>query len=175
MLLRMQTECDRTPRRRERRRRLFRALAASVLPIAATAFAHAADNGNRYAQYSDAALTRVAARWQQLDTDARRDFFIEMRRRMQQSGRSAAIPVRVERRFGRVVRRADGSLVRIERIIRVRSRRVRPLPARPPAEYGSGFERRMVREAAARRRPQEGASAPQIAPIEAAAKAPGNG
>lgn len=143
-----------------------------ALAIAAAGFSHAQEDVNPYARHSDAELARVAAHWQQLDTDARRDFFIEMRRRMERNGQTMAIPVRVERRFGRIVRRPDGSVVRIERVIRIHSR------GKAPAEYGSGFEKRIggrPRSWPAR----EDKALPQAAPKRAASSAPaksaGNG
>lgn len=135
-----------------------------ALAIAATGFSHAQSDINPYAHYSDAELAGVAAHWQQLDTDARRDFFIEMRRRIEQDGQSMAIPVRVERRFGRIVRRPDGSVVRIERVIRIHSR------GKAPAEYGSGFEKRMGGKPASWSAPK-GKALPNAAPRQPA-KAP---
>lgn len=143
-----------------------------ALAIAAAGFSHAQEDVNPYARYSDAELARVATHWQQLGTDARRDFFIEMRRRMERNGQSMAIPVRVERRFGRIVRRPDGSVVRIERVIRIHGR------GKAPAEYGSGFEKRI-----GGRPPswpaREDKALPQAAPKRAANAAPaknaGNG
>ena len=99
---------------------------------------------NPYADHSDEELTRVAADWETLSTEARRDFVLEMRRRMAENGRKTAVPVEVRRRFGRAVRRADGSVVRIEQVVRIRPRDPEAA-ATEPDEYGKGFERRAER------------------------------
>jgi len=109
-------------------------------------------NSNPYAEYSDEQLTRVAADWEALGSEERRDFFLEMRRRMAEHGRGQAIPVEVRRRFGRTVRGPDGSVVHIEQVVRIRSRPPEAAPgasvdeASPgegPDDYGKGFERRV--------------------------------
>lgn len=114
-----------------------------ALPVAA--------DSNPYAEYSDDQLTRVAADWESLGSEARRDFFLEMRRRMAEHGRGQAMPVEVRRRFGRTVRGPDGSVVHIEQVVRIRSRPPEAAPgeaadeASPgegPDDYGKGFERR---------------------------------
>ena len=109
-------------------------------------------DANPYAEYSDDQLTGVAADWESLSSEERRDFFLEMRRRMAEHGRGQAIPVEVRRRFGRTVRGPDGSVVHIEQVVRIRSRPPEAAPGGPAAEassgegpddYGKGFERRV--------------------------------
>lgn len=119
---------------------------AIAVALAAAALAHADETTNRYGDYTDAQLTEVAGQWQSLDKEARRDFFIEVRRRMGEKGATQPIRVRGERRFGQVIRRPDGSVMRIERVIRFKARG----PNRPPApvEYGKGFEQRVAQDAA---------------------------
>ena len=104
----------------------------------------AAADSNPYAEYSDEQLTRVAADWEALGSEERRDFFLEMRRRMAEHGRGQAIPVEVRRRFGRTVRGPDGSVVHIEQVVRIRSRPAEEASsAEGPDDYGKGFERRV--------------------------------
>ena len=134
-------EATKPPRRAKRgpRRGIALALAAATL-------AHADDAGNRYGEYTDAQLTEVAGQWQSLDKEARRDFFIEVRRRMGEQGAAQPIRVRGERRFGQVIRRPDGSVMRIERVIRFNARGSTGRPV--PVEYGKGFEQRVAQDVA---------------------------
>jgi len=112
-------------------------------------------------ELSDEQLTNLAADWEQLDAAARADLIAETRDRMQpgqaqtpQPRASAAssairsqntsvpqVTVRTERRrYGRVVRQADGSLVRIEtQVVRVQR-------SDPKRAFGVGFERRRERQ-----------------------------
>lgn len=107
----------------------------------------AAADSNPYAEHSDDQLTRVAADWESLSSEERRDFFLEMRRRMAEHGRGQAMPVEVRRRFGRTVRGPDGSVVHIEQVVRIRSRPPEAAPGgaaeQGPDDYGKGFERRV--------------------------------
>ncbi|MYE82120.1 MAG: hypothetical protein F4X36_09830 [Gammaproteobacteria bacterium] len=104
----------------------------------------AAADPNPYAEYSDDQLTRVAADWEALGSEERRDFFLEMRRRMAEHGRGQAMPVEVRRRFGRTVRGPDGSVVHIEQVVRIRSRPAEEAASgEGPDDYGKGFERRV--------------------------------
>ncbi len=115
--------------------------------IAALLALPAAADSNPYAEYSDEQLTRVASDWESLGSEERRDFFLEMRRRMAEHGRGQAIPVEVRRRFGRTVRGPDGSVVHIEQVVRIRSRppeaALEEGPEEGPDDYGKGFERRV--------------------------------
>ena len=111
--------------------------------IAALLALPAAADSNPYAEYSDEQLTRVASDWESLGSEERRDFFLEMRRRMAEHGRGQAIPVEVRRRFGRTVRGPDGSVVHIEQVVRIRSRPPEASPEEGPDDYGKGFERRV--------------------------------
>ncbi len=112
---------------------------------------------NPYAEHSDEELNRVASDWEALNSEERRDVFVEMRRRMAEDGRAQSMPVEVRRRFGRTIRRPDGSVVRIEQVVRVRSRATRTSsgegpnespdesPEEGPDDYGKGFEQRVER------------------------------
>ncbi len=115
------------------------------LAVAVCAFAGASATvpaaANPYADHSDEELTRVASAWETLNTEERRDFVLEMRRRMADSGRKA---VEVQRRFGRVVRGPDGSVVRIEQVVRIRPGAAPPAEG-APSDYGRGFEQRSER------------------------------
>ncbi len=116
-------------------------------------------------ELSDAQLTDLAADWEQLDAAARADLIAETRGRMQPghaktpqasspsttsasstgvnsagASQNTSVPkvtVRTERRrYGRVVRQPDGSLVRIEtQVLRVQR-------SDPKRAFGVGFERR---------------------------------
>ena len=65
---------------------------------------------------------------------------------MGEKGAAQSIRVRGERRFGQVIRRPDGSVMRIERVIRFQTRGPNGPPV--PVEYGKGFEQRVAQEAA---------------------------
>ena len=102
---------------------------------------------NPYAEHTDEELNRVASDWEALSSEERRDVFVEMRRRMAEDGRAQSMPVEVRRRFGRTIRRADGSVVRIEQVVRVRSRATATSSGEGsdegPDDYGKGFEQRV--------------------------------
>ena len=121
---------------------------------------------------SDARLTRMAAHWDRLPTEQRRALLREMKLRMaRQQGRGGAPKIHAERRFGKLVRRPDGSVVRVEtRVIRIRppqqqapaapaqaeaqadapATRVHSEPvatqreSAPQPRFGVGFERRII-------------------------------
>ncbi len=105
---------------------------------------------------SDQQLTDRAADWERLDPADRAALLAETRARMlnrarrpvasretgarqtlagqRTSGQSG--PLRIERRYGRVVRQADGSVVRIEtQVVRIRR-------SDPKRAFGVGFENR---------------------------------
>ena len=71
----------------------------------------------------------VAADWQSLTSEERRDYFIEVRRRMAEAGKRRVDPAGMpqvvgERRFGRIIPQPDGSVLRIEGVVRYRGRGV---------------------------------------------------
>ena len=125
-------------------------MAAIVLAIAGVAFAaEPGDAGqNPFQAYSDQSLAEVAGRWETLARDERRAFFTEMRRRMLVNGIQPPISIQAQRRFGRTIRRADGTVVRFETVIQYRIN-----PAANGIDsgadgadkgYGTGFEHRTV-------------------------------
>lgn len=117
-------------------------LATGVSPLAAdnaaggvansavdTAVGSAADNESAFKSYTDEELSQVAADWQSLTSEERRDYFIEVRRRMAEAGKRPVDPAGMpqvvgERRFGRIIPQPDGSVLRIEGVVRYRGRGV---------------------------------------------------
>lgn len=93
---------------------------------------------------TDAELTELTAQWSTLSPSERRTLLAEVRGRMaanQQALRPMGI--RVQRRYGRVVRKADGSVVVQTRVVRVRPREAQPATSsRPTVTFGIGFEQR---------------------------------
>lgn len=143
-------------------------LLAAVLPGGVTAAAvPAADDDavkavvKPLSERSDAELTALAADWDALDRQERRALLTEMKLRMARQGdRRDVIHIRTERRYGRLIRQADGRLIRIETQVV----HVRPLApdeaasatARQRQGFGVGFEQRVARRA--------GAVAPEVPP-----------
>ena len=113
-------------------------LATGVSPLAAdnaaggvanSAVDSAADNESAFQSYTDEELSEVAADWQSLTSEERRDYFIEVRRRMAEAGKRRVDPAGMpqvvgERRFGRIIPQPDGSVLRIEGVVRYRGRGV---------------------------------------------------
>lgn len=87
---------------------------------------------------TDAALTQLAARWEALDHDQRRALLMEMKSRMARKPRQQSVPVKIRttRRYGRIIRKSDGSVVSI------RSTQIQVRRADGPA-FGAGFEKRL--------------------------------
>ena len=97
-----------------------------------------------YAGKTDQQLTELTAQWDALDDSERRALLIEVKARMEHNeGRDVVIRILTQRRYGRIIRRSDGSVVRIEtQVVRVR-------PAGPGTQpYGVGFEQRAARKEA---------------------------
>ena len=139
------------------RRAAFRC-ASALLVLGTGAFALAAGSDNLYQAYTDEELSEIASDWQSLTTEERRDYFIEMRRRMAEAGKKRENPPRVvgERRFGRIIPQPDGSVLRIEGVVRYREGDAAgdatgDEGATPPG-YGTGFEQR-VEQTAEQRQP----------------------
>ncbi|MGI9325038.1 MAG: hypothetical protein ACR2PZ_07450 [Pseudomonadales bacterium] len=149
------------------RERLGVLLCACLLACVFAQQAQAEAQGLDMSQHSDQALTTLAAEWDTLSPATRRVLLKEMQQRMsrQPQGRtraSGSLQIRSERRFGRRVRQADGSVVTIEtRVVRLRSRPEAPLQGLPAAKskskprsdavqvasgpFGVGFEQRSAR------------------------------
>lgn len=97
---------------------------------------------------SDEELTAMAARWDSLDRHERRVLLTEMKARMaRRGGPSGALRIRTERRYGRIIRQADGRVIRIEtQVVHVRPASPEELTAARQG-FGVGFEQRVGRRA----------------------------
>ncbi|MDZ7668890.1 MAG: hypothetical protein U5Q16_05525 [Gammaproteobacteria bacterium] len=121
-------------------------LLAVLLPGVASA-ADGSAAGNPYGDRSDKELTALAANWDSLDKLQRRALLTEMKLRMARRGSNdgqGVIHIRTERRYGRIIRQADGRVIRIETQVV----HVRPLDSENPSarqSFGVGFERRVAR------------------------------
>jgi hypothetical protein len=87
-------------------------------------------------------LTELSTRWDELNSAQRRALLQEVKLRMARSkGAEGVLTIRSQRRYGRIVRKSDGRVLRIEtQVVQIR-------PTRPPAAdaqpgFGVGFERR---------------------------------
>ena len=140
------------------------AAALIVLVLGAGAFAAEADRANIYQDYTDEELSEIASDWQSLTTEERRDFSIEIHHRMAQAGKKLAVPparIVEERRFGRIIRQPDGSVLRIEGVVRYRGNKTDQADqTETPPDYGTGFEQRVGQ--AADQRPAPAVTAPVI-------------
>ena len=137
------------------------AAALIVLVLGAAAFAAAADRANIYQDYTDEELSEISSDWQSLTTEERRDFSIEIHHRMAQAGKKLAVPparIVEERRFGRIIRQPDGSVLRIKGVVRYRGNKTDQ--AETPPDYGTGFEQRVGQTAD--QRPASAVTAPVI-------------
>jgi hypothetical protein len=118
----------------------FRALFIVVV----VALAGGVDATTLYADKTDKELTDLAAGWSGLTEDQRRALLTEIKGRMQaNSNKRPVLTIKTERRYGRIVRQPDGSLVRIETTEHVI--RYQPLPENAgDRPFGVGFEQRAV-------------------------------
>lgn len=120
-----------------------------------------------YAAKSDKELTALSAQWQDLPRLDRQVLLREVKMRMaRQRGRQGSVQIRTERRFGRLLRQPDGSVVRVEtRVVQVRPAtegdQAKQVRMRKSA-YGTGFERRSAPSVPSGQQPQ--AKAPQRSP-----------
>lgn len=97
-----------------------------------------------YADKTDRELTELAAGWEALSEEQRRALLTEIKSRMHtNSDKHPVLTIQTERRYGRIVRQPDGSLVRIETTEHVVRYQALPEDAgdRP---FGLGFEQRVV-------------------------------
>ena len=105
-----------------------------------------------YSAKTDQEINALLANWDLLGEDERRALLPEVKLRMIRSkDRGSVIHIRTERRFGRIVRRADGKVLRIETGVI----RLRPVP-KDEQRYGVGFEQRNA---------QREESPPKTAPV----------
>ncbi len=107
-------------------------------------------------QRSDSELTALTAQWSQLSPEQRRRLLAEVRGRMV-NNRQVQRPqgVVVQRRYGRVVRKSDGSVVVQTRVVQIRPRQNPRVSANskanngeavaPRVTFGIGFEQRTRR------------------------------
>ncbi len=95
-----------------------------------------------YAGKTHHELTELSTRWDELNSAQRRALLQEVKLRMARSkGPEGILTIRSQRRYGRIVRKSDGRVLRIETQV------VRVQPVRPPLTdaqpgFGVGFERR---------------------------------
>ncbi|MCR9276463.1 MAG: hypothetical protein NXH85_00720 [Pseudomonadaceae bacterium] len=127
--------------------------APAAAPVAKTAASNDGESQAEpanisYAQSTDEQLTTMAADWSSLSAAERRALLTEVKSRMArerqnqangQNGQSPTVRITTTRRFGRVVRQPDGSLVRIETSV-VQVRKAERNADRPG--FGAGFENR---------------------------------
>jgi hypothetical protein len=99
---------------------------------------------------TDTELTELTAQWASLNPSQRRELLAEVRGRMvaNQQARPVGVPsstglrVRVQRQYGRVVRRkSDGSVIVETRVVQVRPQSIDGVP-QARVTFGIGFERR---------------------------------
>ncbi len=123
------------------------AASAETSPSAATAVQSeipASFTAADLAARSDVELTALTARWAELDPGQRRVLLAEVRSRMarNEQTRQPRVSIRVQRKYGRVVRKPDGSVVLETRVVEMRPRE-NPDAAR--GTFGVGFEQRSKR------------------------------
>ncbi len=126
------------------------ALAAESVP---TGTAQPAPYAQIYAAKTDQELTDLTAQWGELDSVQRRALLTEVKMRMARNkGGEGVIHIRMQRRFGRIIRNTDGSVMRIE--TQTQTQVVHVHPVRPGTEsYGVGFEQRAARKEAEQETP----------------------
>jgi hypothetical protein len=121
-----------------------RVIARALLVTACVGLASWVNAATRYADKTDRELTELAAGWESLEEDQRRALLTEIKSRMHaNSDKHPVLTIQTERRYGRIVRQPDGSLVRIETTEHVVRYQALPEDAgdRP---FGLGFEQRVV-------------------------------
>jgi len=92
-------------------------------------------------QKTDTELTALTAQWGKLSPSERRQLLAEVRGRMAANREARGrVGVQVQRRYGRVVRKSDGSVVVQTRVVRVRPRSDGAATGR--VTFGIGFEQR---------------------------------
>lgn len=125
--------------------------------------------GNPYSGHSDQELTNAAADWETLSDEQRRALLTEMRGRMDAKKGDASGPVvaiRTQRRYGRLVRQPDGSVVRVETTEQiVRYRQLPEASESADAAFGVGFEHRVIDQPAPDNGIEEEAVAEPGAPV----------
>ena len=134
----------RSPTLAQRNHTHTRVIARAIFVTACVGLASLAHATTLYADKTDRELTQLAAGWESLSEDERRALLTEIKARMHtNSGKAPVLTIQTERRYGRIVRQPDGSLVRIETTEHVVRFQRLPEDAgdRP---FGLGFEQRVV-------------------------------
>ena len=116
---------------------------AALVFVASGAFAAdgvaVPDAANPFSQFSDEQLSDLGGRWEAMDDEERRWYFVEMRKRMAANGEPTRIPVRARARFGRILEDA-GALLGVEALPTLDGEPVidsnRPATPRPPLRAG---------------------------------------
>ena len=118
---------------------------------------------------TDTELTELTAQWSTLSPGERRHLLAEVTRRMAANRNARAkVGVQVQRRYGRVVRKQDGSVVVQTRVVQMRPRPDGATAVRGRVTFGIGFEQRSKsRKASPVREP-----APQRVPVFQSLPAP---
>jgi hypothetical protein len=119
-------------------------IARAFIIVAFIMLAGWVDATTLYADKTDKELTDLAAGWSGLSEDQRRALLTEIKARMQaNSNKRPVLTIKTERRYGRIVRQPDGSLLRIETTEHiVRYQRLPEEAGDQP--FGVGFEQRSV-------------------------------
>ena len=121
-----------------------RVIARVLFVVVCLALAASANAATLYAKKTDRELTELAAGWEVLSEEQRRALLTEIKARMHtNSGKVPVLTIKTERRYGRIVRQPDGSLVRIETTEHVVRYQTMPEDAADRA-FGVGFEQRSV-------------------------------
>jgi hypothetical protein len=126
------------------RHKLNRVIARALFVFACVGLASLAHATTLYSDKTDRELTELAAGWEGLTEEQRRALLTEIKSRMHASAdKHPVLKIQTERRYGRIVRQPDGSLVRIETTEHVVRFQALPEDAgdRP---FGLGFEQRVV-------------------------------
>lgn len=98
---------------------------------------------NPYAGIGNQQLADVADRWEALNQDERRWFFVEVRKRLMATDGAPAIPIGASARFGQVVRDRAGTVVRLQASGGTGQPAATKDVGDDPRAYGLGFERRL--------------------------------
>ena len=121
-----------------------RVIARLLFIALCVALSASAQSATLFAEKTDRELTELAAGWEALSEAERRALLTEIKARMHtNSGKVPVLTIKTERRYGRLVRQPDGSLLRIETTEHVVRYQALPEGAadRP---FGVGFEQRSV-------------------------------
>jgi hypothetical protein len=121
-----------------------RVIARALFVVVCFVLAASANAATLYAQKTDRELTELAAGWEALSEEQRRALLTEIKGRMHtNAGKVPVLTIKTERRYGRIERQPDGTLVRIETTEHVVRYQAMPEDAADRA-FGVGFEQRSV-------------------------------